>query len=149
MDRTPVAPVAPVAATAKLSCPADKADMPTTTFQPADAFPATTKRPSFGVTVGVTPDGTLPMADTKVPAAAFAEIEGVVGDRERTGAAADTVRVNVDDEAVPPVPVANSWYVSVPAEVGAAVSPVLMTEPLSDQARDVIAPLLTAPGVAV
>ncbi|MBB3586014.1 hypothetical protein [Sphingomonas sp. BK481] len=48
------------------------------------------------------------MFDTKVPAAAFAAIEGVVGERERTGAAADTVRVKTDDEALPPVPVANS-----------------------------------------
>lgn len=82
--------------------------MPTTTFQPADALPAITKRPSFGVTDGVTPVGTLEIADTSVPAAAFHAVEGAFGERTRVGAAADTVRVKTDDEALPPAPVANS-----------------------------------------
>ena len=104
----PLALVAPVAATEKSTCPVESADMPTTTFQPEDALPAITKRPSFGVTDGVTLAGTLEMADTSVPAAAFHAIEGAFGERARVGAAADTVRVTIDDEAVPPVPVANS-----------------------------------------
>jgi len=104
----PLAPVAPVADTEKLNVPADIADMPRTTFQPADASPAITRRPSFGVTDGVTPAGTFEMLDTVVPAAAFEAIEMEAGDRVRLGVAADTVRVRTDDEALPPVPVANS-----------------------------------------
>ena len=105
---TPLAPTAPAAATEKLTVPADSAAIPTTTFQPADASPAMTSRPSFGVTDGVTPDGTFVMLDTVVPAAAFDAIEIEAGDRVRVGVAADTVRVKTDEEALPPVPVANS-----------------------------------------
>ena len=107
--RTPSAPFAPVAATEKFTVPGDSADMPTTTFHPADASPAMTRRPSLGVTDGVTPAGTFVMLDTNVPAAALDKIEGAVGEMARVGvAAADTVRVKIDDEALPPEPVANS-----------------------------------------
>lgn len=40
-----------------------------------------TRRPSFGVTVGVEPAGTLLMFNTSVPAAALEAIDGEVGDR--------------------------------------------------------------------
>ena len=106
--RAPLALVAPAAATTKLIVPADSGDMPTTTFQPEAASPAMIRRPSFGVIVGVTPAGTFEMFDTRVPAAAFDVIERAFGERERVDAAADTVRVKIDDEALPPEPVANS-----------------------------------------